>query len=109
MLCAAAAAVLAGARSLTAIGEWIADAPSRTLAACGFPADPLTGELVAPHAATIRRLLPRVDGDALDLAVGALLAARATDPDKPARPIQRAIAVAQPPESLRSGQGPAVA
>jgi DDE_Tnp_1-associated len=43
MLVLAAAAVLAGARSLTAIGEWAADAPQPILAALGVRRDPLAG------------------------------------------------------------------
>ncbi|MEU0254155.1 transposase family protein [Streptomyces sp. NPDC006184] len=76
LLCGAAAAALTGARSLIAIGEWIADAPQSVLRVLGFPADPLTGIRSAPHAATVRRLLQRVDGDALDAAIGAYLQAR---------------------------------
>ncbi|MCI0386745.1 ISAs1 family transposase [Streptomyces sp. CNQ085] len=76
MLSAAAASVLAGARSLTAIGEWIADAPCWTLRALGFAPDPLTGRVLVPHPATVRRLLARLDGDALDQAIGAFLSAR---------------------------------
>jgi predicted transposase YbfD/YdcC len=82
LLCAAASAVLAGARSLISIGEWITDAPQSVLEILGFPADPLTGIRLAPHAATVRRLLQRIDGDALDAAVSAYLQARA-QPTKP--------------------------
>jgi DDE_Tnp_1-associated len=39
----AVAAVLAGARSLAAIGEWVQDAPGPVLAALGARRDPLTG------------------------------------------------------------------
>ncbi|MET8183418.1 transposase family protein [Streptomyces sp. NPDC005336] len=96
LLCAAAAAVLTGARSLVAIGEWIADAPQSVLKTLGFPPDPLTGIRPAPHAATVRRLLQRLDGDALDAAIGAYLQAR-TPPPPPsgtsAWPMPRAIAV----------------
>jgi hypothetical protein len=41
LLLAAVAAVLAGARSFTAIGEWAADVPPRVLAALGVRYDPL--------------------------------------------------------------------
>jgi len=34
-------AVLAGARSLTAVGEWVADAPPQILASPGVRYDPL--------------------------------------------------------------------
>ncbi|MFD4955791.1 ISAs1 family transposase [Streptomyces sp. NPDC058451] len=84
LVTAAAASVLAGARSLTAITEWIGDAPTWACRTLGFPVDPLTAH---PH--TLRRLLVRLDGDALDRAIGAFLAARAT----PAGPGLRAIAV----------------
>ncbi|WP_240957714.1 transposase family protein, partial [Streptomyces barkulensis] len=40
LLTAAAAAVLAGAASITAIGEWIADAPQHVLALLGSRPDP---------------------------------------------------------------------
>ncbi|WSQ56422.1 ISAs1 family transposase [Streptomyces sp. NBC_01217] len=96
LLCAAAAAVLAGARSLIAIGEWTTDAPPSVLADLGFPPDALTGIRAVPHPATIRRLLQRLDGDALDAAIGAYLRARTTPPqpsEPPSKPALRAIAV----------------
>lgn len=95
LLCASAASVLAGARSLTAIGEWITDAPQGVLRACGFAADPLTGAVPVPRPATVRRLLARLDGDVLDEAIGAFLAARARQPEHAVgkRPALRAIAV----------------
>ncbi|OIK26982.1 ISAs1 family transposase [Streptomyces malaysiense] len=80
---AAAAAVLAGARSLAAIGEWITDAPRRAVGALGFTPDPLTGQVVVPHPATVRRLLARLDGDALDAAIGAFPAARTAPTREP--------------------------
>ncbi|MEU9283835.1 transposase family protein [Streptomyces sp. NPDC048275] len=40
LLCAAVAAVLAGARSLIAISEWLTDAPRHVLGVLGFAADP---------------------------------------------------------------------
>ncbi|MFD7409618.1 ISAs1 family transposase [Streptomyces sp. NPDC059866] len=91
LLSAAPASVLAGARSLAAIGEWAADAPRWALRALGFPPDPLTGQVPVPHPATVRRLLARLDGDALDEAIGAFLTARARRPDGDAG--RRAIAV----------------
>ena len=42
LLMAAVAAVLAGAASFTAVGEWVADAPPQVLAALGVRCDPLT-------------------------------------------------------------------
>ncbi|MFJ2913800.1 transposase family protein [Streptomyces sp. NPDC087228] len=76
LLRAAVSAVLTGARSLIAIIEWITDAPQHVLGVLGFAADPLTGLRPVPHAATVRRLLQRVDGDALDAAISAYLQAR---------------------------------
>lgn len=76
LLTAAAAAVLAGAASVTAIGEWVADAPQRVLALLGFRPDPLTGLIRPPHATTIRLVLAAADGDALDRAIGDFLQER---------------------------------
>ncbi|MCX4850928.1 transposase family protein [Streptomyces sp. NBC_00893] len=80
LLCAAVAAVLTGARSLIAISEWITDAPQQVVDVLGFSLDPFTGLRSVPHAATVRRLLQRVDGDALDAAISAYLQARAAPP-----------------------------
>ena len=76
LLLAAVAAVLAGARSFTAVGEWVADAPPQVLAALGVRRDPLAGRFEPPDEATIRRVLEAVDAAALDAAVGSWLAAR---------------------------------
>jgi predicted transposase YbfD/YdcC len=79
VLAVAVCAVLAGARSFTAIGEWAADAPAQVLRALGVRVDPLTGLVAAPDEATVRRVLTAVDGDALDAAVGAWLQGLALD------------------------------
>ncbi|MGA2829719.1 MAG: transposase family protein [Streptosporangiaceae bacterium] len=76
LLMAAVAAVLAGATSFTAAGEWVADAPPQVLAALGVRCDPLTRRFVPPDEATIRRVLEAADADALDAAVGSWLDAR---------------------------------
>ncbi|WP_327713909.1 ISAs1 family transposase (plasmid) [Streptomyces sp. NBC_00464] len=76
VLALAAAAVLTGATSLLAISEWAADAPQTVRAALGAPHDVLTGHHPVPGEATLRRVLSRVDGDALDQAVGRWLADR---------------------------------
>ncbi|MFC5959737.1 ISAs1 family transposase [Streptomyces pratens] len=89
LLAAAAASVLAGARSLAAITEWITDAPHWACRALGFPLDPLTGTVCVPRPHTLRRLLVQLDGDALDTAIGAFLTTRAA----PAGTGLRAIAV----------------
>jgi predicted transposase YbfD/YdcC len=76
LLLSAVAAVLAGARSFTAVGEWVADAPPQVLAALGVRCDPLTRQFEPPDEATIRRVLESVDAAALDAAVGAWLEGR---------------------------------
>jgi predicted transposase YbfD/YdcC len=77
VLAIAAAAVLAGSRSVRAIGEWAAEAPQVVLAALGARYDPVTGRFGAPHVDTIRRVLRVVDASAVDRAVGVFLAERA--------------------------------
>jgi predicted transposase YbfD/YdcC len=76
ILMIAAAAVCAGARSFTAIGEWAADAPQGVLALLGARHDPRHGCYLAPDEATVRRVLQVVDADAVDAAVGAWLGER---------------------------------
>jgi DDE_Tnp_1-associated len=80
VLAASAAAVAAGARSVTAIAEWATDAPGPILAALGVRRDPLTRRCQVPGEATIRRVLARVDGDAVDATIGAWLADRLHPP-----------------------------
>jgi hypothetical protein len=93
LVTAAAASVLAGARSLTAITEWIGDAPAWACRVLGFPVDLLSGTVSVPHPDTLRRLLVRLDGDALDRAIGAFLTARAA----PAGPgLRRSLLTARP-------------
>jgi len=85
VLAVSAAAVAAGARSVTAIAEWAADAPWPVLAALGVRCDPLTRRCQVPGEATIRRVLARVDGDAVDATIGAWLADRLRPPPRPRR------------------------
>ncbi len=96
VLAVAVAAVLAGARSLAAIGEWAADAPGQVLAALGTRRDPLTGAWRPPAEATVRRVLARVDPDALDQVIGRWLAGQqppaGPGPPAPRRP-RPAVAV----------------
>jgi predicted transposase YbfD/YdcC len=86
LLAVAAGAVLSGARSFTAIGEWAGDASQEVLAALGVRRQRQTGRYVAPNEATIRRALQAVDADAVDDAFAAWLADRArpdsTDPGR---------------------------
>jgi hypothetical protein len=65
ILALAAAAVLAGARSVAAIADWAADAPQPVRPALGTRRDPLTGRWAVPTETTIRRTLARLDADAL--------------------------------------------
>jgi DDE_Tnp_1-associated len=71
LLLAAVAAVLAGAQSLAAVGEWVADAPPQVLAALGVRHDPLARRFEPPDQATIRGVLEAVDADTFGAAVGA--------------------------------------
>jgi predicted transposase YbfD/YdcC len=75
-------AVLAGARSFTAIAEWAADADQATRDALG-----ITG--VVPCESTFRRTLQTLEADALDDAAGAWAQQRTI----PAAGIRRAVAV----------------
>ena len=76
VLALAACAVLTGATSLLAVGEWIADAPPQVLERLGVQPDPVLPRRPVPAEATVRRLLARIDGDALDRAVSGWLADR---------------------------------
>ncbi|WP_392667092.1 ISAs1 family transposase [Streptomyces sp. LN785] len=76
VLALTACVVLAGARSLLAVSEWVADAPTELLERLGTRVDPLFPERSWPAESTVRRLLARVDADVLDRAVGAWLADR---------------------------------
>ena len=78
LLALAAAAVLAGARSFAAIGEWIADAPQRVLAVLGARFDSRRNRYLAPEESTVRRLTQQIDGDLLDDAMHGWLLAHHT-------------------------------
>lgn len=70
-------AVLGGARSLATIARFAADTDSSLREQLGLASS-------TPNASTLGRLLARLDGDALDDAVGAWLARYAADPvDEP--------------------------
>jgi predicted transposase YbfD/YdcC len=91
----AAAAVLAGARSIAAIAEWAADAPQPVRAALGARHH-APGHRSVPAEATIRRTLSRLDTDVLAGAIGAWLADRDRhrDRDRPGpTTCRRAVAV----------------
>lgn len=61
------AAVLGGARSFAAIGEWVSDQSEPALERLGVPAGP------RPTESTIRRAFARLDADRLDQLLGAYL------------------------------------
>jgi predicted transposase YbfD/YdcC len=75
ILAMAAAAVLAGARSIAAIAEWAADSPQPVRAALGARQQ-APGHWSVPAEATIRRTLARLDPQLLAGVVGAWLADR---------------------------------
>ena len=77
ILALAVCAVLAGCRSFTAIGEWVADASEQVVSA-------LTVGGGRPCESTIRRVLQRLDGETLDAVIGAWTAGR-TEPTAPSR------------------------
>jgi predicted transposase YbfD/YdcC len=71
------AAVLAGSRSVYAIGQWIAGCSQKTLRVFGARVDPVTGRYVGPDEKTVRGLCARLDGDVLDAVMGRWLQGRA--------------------------------
>lgn len=67
VLAMTAAAVLAGARSFTAIGEWVADQGQDVMKQLGAAGSE------RPSESTIRRVLTSVDGQVLDQLIGAFV------------------------------------
>ena len=70
------AAVLAGARSFTAIGEWVADQGQDVMTQLGAAGSE------RPSESTIRRVLTRVDGQVLDQLIGAFVWTRSAVVDQ---------------------------
>jgi predicted transposase YbfD/YdcC len=66
----ACATLVVGSDSVTAIWQWAAGAPQDKLARLGARWNPFTRRFVVPSERTFRRVLARLDGDALDAAVG---------------------------------------
>jgi len=60
-------AVIAGARSFVAIGEWVAHQPTETLRALGLTTP------AGPDESTIRRIFALIDADVLDKILGAFM------------------------------------
>jgi predicted transposase YbfD/YdcC len=96
ILAMAAAAVLAGARSMTAIAEWAADTPQSVRAALGARRES-PDHYSVPAETTIRRALGRLDPQALATAIGAWLGDRD-------RPQQRHQAIAVDGKTLRGAK-----
>jgi predicted transposase YbfD/YdcC len=99
ILAIAAAAVLTGARSMTAIAEWAADTPQPVRAALGARRDG-PDRWVVPTETTIRRTLARVDPTVLAAAIGGWLA----DRDDRDRHEQRRRGVAVDGKTLRGAR-----
>jgi len=75
VLAFAVAAVMAGADSVAAIAEWALDVPPEILAALDARRD-RRGRRVPPPLSTFRRVLGKLDGQALSAAFGTWLAAQ---------------------------------
>lgn len=75
LLAVAISAVVAGARSFAAIGEWAAALPAESLTALGLD--------TAPEASNLRKLFARVDAAALDLQLAAYAWSRVRTIDGP--------------------------
>jgi len=73
ILAIAVCAVLTGSRSYHAIADYAAGLSGEVLLRLGLRPSPNTGKLRPPSEPTIRRVLSRIDADALDRQVGAFL------------------------------------
>ena len=100
VLAIAAAAVLAGARSYTAIAEFAREVPQPTLARLGIWQRPYASWYVAPSETTLRRVLQQLDADELDRVVGGWLAEQ-----PPASEADRSGAVAVDGKTVRGAVG----
>jgi len=77
ILAIAAVAVICGARSFAAIGEWARDAPQWVLEVVGARWHRLRGRFVAPHEATLRRTIQAFDAEVLDAVICGWIAQQA--------------------------------
>jgi hypothetical protein len=100
VLAIAAAAVLGGARSYSAIAEFARELEAATLARLGVWRRPYSTCYVAPSEPTLRRTLQQVDADALDRVVGGWLAEQ-----QPALAGDQPEAVAVDGKTLRGAVG----
>ncbi|MEU2874700.1 transposase family protein [Streptomyces olivoreticuli] len=108
VLVIAACAVLAGARSLAAIGEWAADLPQHVLETLDARRHPVSGVRIAPSESTVRRALQLIEGQSFDQAVCGWLAEQAKE-SAPVDGMREAVAVdgrqhaaPAPPTAVRS-------
>lgn len=100
LLAVAVCAVLAGARSFTAIAEWTHDLPISVRLRLGLGR-------VAPSESTIRRLLQAVDGEALDRVTSSWVIARSSArPPSPATAVPARRLIAVDGKSARGARGP---
>jgi DDE_Tnp_1-associated len=67
---AACATLVVGGDSVTAIWQWAARASQDKLARLGARRNPFTGRFLVPSERTFRRVLAKLDADALDAAIG---------------------------------------
>ena len=91
---AACATLVVGSDSVTAIWQWAARAPEEKLARLGARWNPFTRRFVVPSERTFRRVLARLDGDALDAAAGGWVA----DVARGVAPVPVVPATPGPPE-----------
>ncbi len=90
----------AGFESYLAAAQWAAGADRELLLALGAAPDPLSGAVVAPSEATIRRITCRVDREALDAVVAAWTASQL----EPAAPGAARVAVAIDGKTVRGAR-----
>lgn len=85
ILAIAAVAVVCGARSFAAVGEWADDAPQWVLELVGARRHGVQGRFVAPHEATLRRTIQAFDAELLDAVICAWIAQQAGTKEDGAR------------------------
>jgi predicted transposase YbfD/YdcC len=111
----ACATLVVGSDSVAAIWQWAAGAPQDKLARLGARWNPFTRRFEVPSERTFRRVLSRLDADALDAAVGGWVAdvtrgvapvpVVADTPGPPEREQRRAVqrSVEHPPHGVLPG------
>jgi hypothetical protein len=77
VLAVAICALLSGARSFVAMGEWASRCSQGMLKRLGCRRDPLSNRVIPPSEPTIRRLLQKIDAEAVDRAVQEWMGRRA--------------------------------